>query len=41
MKIIIEKATKQKNIKELFADYHGEYTPVEIDWGEPVGNEVW
>ena len=40
-KIIIEKAEKRKNIKELFADYHGEYTPVEIDWGEPVGEEVW
>ena len=40
-KIIIEKAEKRKNIKELFADYYGEYTPVEIDWGEPVGEEVW
>ena len=40
-KIIIEKAEKRKNIKELFADYHGEYTPIEIDWGEPVGEEVW
>ena len=40
-KIIIEKAESRKNIKELFADYHGEYTPIEIDWGEPVGEEVW
>ena len=39
---IIEKETKRKNIKELFADYEGEYTtPTEIDWGEPVGNEMW
>lgn len=34
-------AEKRKNIKELFADYHEEYTPVEIDWGKPVGEEVW
>jgi antitoxin MazE len=40
-KIIIEKAEKRKNIKELFAGYHGEYTHIEIDWGEPVGEEVW
>ncbi len=40
-KIIIERAERRKNIKELFADYHEEYTPIEIDWGEPVGEEVW
>lgn len=40
---IIERAEKRKrkNIKELSADFHGEYTPVEMDWGEPVGEEVW
>ena len=40
-KIIITKADKRKNIRELFADYQGDYTPVEIDWGEPAGDEVW
>ena len=40
-KIIIERAERRKNIKELFADYHGEYTPVEMDWGNPVGEEIW
>lgn len=40
-KIVIEKAEKRKNIRELFADFYGEYTPIEIDWGEPVGEEVW
>ena len=40
-KIVIERAEKRKNIKELFADYHEEYTPIEIDWGGPVGEEVW
>ena len=42
-KIVIEKAqeTKRKNIKDLFADFEGEYNPVEIDWGEPEGDEIW
>lgn len=42
-KIIIEKAKKseRKNIKELFADFDGQYTPDQIDWGKPVGKEIW
>ena len=40
-KIIIKKPEKRKNIKDLFADYDGEYVPVEIDWGEPQGKEIW
>ena len=40
-KIIIERAEKRKNIQELFADFPDEYTTVEINWGEPVGEEVW
>ena len=42
-KIIIEKAEKpkRKNIKELFADFDGQYTPIEMDWGEPRGEEIW
>lgn len=42
-KIVIEKAqkTERKNIKELFANFDGEYIPTEIDWGKPVGNEIW
>lgn len=41
-KLIIEKAkNKRKNIKELFADYKGEYEPTEIDWGNPEGKEIW
>ena len=41
-KLIIEKAkNKRKNIKELFADYEGEYQPSEIDWGKPEGEEIW
>ena len=41
-KLIIEKAkNKRKNIKELFADYKGEYEPTEIDWGNPEGKKIW
>jgi len=29
------------NIDELFADFEGNCTTTEIDWGEPVGKEVW
>ena len=40
-KLIIEKAkNKRKNIKELFADYKGDYEPTEIDWGNPEGKEI-
>ncbi|MEG0764311.1 MAG: AbrB/MazE/SpoVT family DNA-binding domain-containing protein, partial [Oscillospiraceae bacterium] len=42
-KIIIEKAKKieQKNIKDLFADFEGQYVPTEINWGSPIGKEIW
>lgn len=42
--LIIEKAeptAARKTIKELFADFDGEYEPQEIDWGEQAGKEVW
>jgi len=40
--IIIKNATpKRKTIQELFAGYDEDYTPEEIDWGKPVGGEVW
>ena len=40
-KLIIEKANNRKNIKELFKDYKGKYEPVDIDWGETLGDEIW
>lgn len=40
-KIIIEKVEPRKTIKELFADFNGEYEPVHVDWGNPEGKEVW
>ena len=32
---------KRKTIEELFAHYDGNYKPQEVDWGQPVGEEVW
>lgn len=42
-KLVIEPVhpRKRKTIKELFEGYTGTYQTQEIDWGEPVGNEVW
>ncbi len=40
-KIIIKKAEPRKNIKELFADFDSEYVPIEMDWGQPEGKEIW
>lgn len=28
-------------IQQRFHGFTGEYEPVSIDWGEPVGDEVW
>ena len=40
-KLIMEKAKdKRKNIKELFADYQGNYEPIDVDWGNSEGNEI-
>jgi antitoxin MazE len=43
-RIIIEKKPDikpYKSIEELFEGFEGEYEPVSIDWGKPVGNEIW
>jgi len=40
-KLVIEKAEDRKNIKELFEDYDGEYEEIDVDWGNPVGDEIW
>ena len=40
--IIIKRTVSQrKTIQELFEGYDGDYTPEMIDWGEPVGSEIW
>lgn len=30
-----------KTLDELFAGYTGDYRGEEIDWGNPIGEEVW
>ena len=43
-RIIIKKAEekrKHKSIQERFKHFSGEYEPIEIDWGDPVGEEIW
>jgi len=48
-RIIIQKSemstivndTTRKTIDEMFENYDGDYEPVQIDWGTPVGNEIW
>jgi len=48
-RIIIQKSemislandTTRTTISELFDGYEGEYEPVLIDWGTPVGKEIW
>ena len=42
--IVIKKTAASrmhKTIQERFEGFTGEYEPVEIDWGEPVGKEIW
>lgn len=39
--LVIRKAQERKSIEELFKDFDGEYTAEEIDWGKPVGKELW
>ena len=39
--IIIRKAKERKSIEELFQDFDGTYSAEEIDWGKPVGKEIW
>jgi antitoxin MazE len=33
--------TRRKTIQERFEGFEGEYDAVTIDWGDPVGGEVW
>ena len=41
-KIVITKTKKlPTSCKELFAGWNGTYDEEEVDWGAPVGDEVW
>jgi antitoxin MazE len=39
--IIIRKYRKRETIQELFEGFDGAYTPEEVSWGSPVGDEIW
>ena len=38
--ITLRKVNRPKSLDELFAEYHGDYQPVEFDTGADVGLEV-
>ena len=29
------------SLEEVFEGYRGNYIPDEVDWGDPVGKEIW
>lgn len=37
--IILKPNIEHKKINDLFANFEGEYTPAEFEWGELVGHE--
>ena len=37
--MILKPNKEHKKINELLANFEGEYTPAEFEWGEPVGHE--
>lgn len=39
--LVATRAEPRRNIKELFADFHGEYIPIAVNWDSPVGEEIW
>jgi antitoxin MazE len=39
--LIIKKAEKPFDLASLFEGYEGVYQPELLDWGKPVGKEVW
>lgn len=39
--IIVKKKEARKTIQELFANYDEQYSPETIDWGTPIGKEIW
>ena len=40
-KIVIEKAKDKVTLSSLFENYDEDYTPERVDWGKPVGREIW
>ena len=39
--ISIKRAKNEITMDDIFKEWEGKYEPEEIDWGPPVGNEVW
>ena len=37
----LENTKKELSIEKIFKNFNGEYVPVEIDWGQPVGKEIF
>jgi len=37
----VENEQKYLTIEERFAAFKGVYEPIEIEWGEPKGKEIW
>ena len=37
--MILKPNKEHKKINDLLANFEGEYTPAEFEWGEPVGYE--
>ena len=41
-RIVLSPGFRHRSLKERAADYGGNLNlSTEIDWGEPIGNEVW
>lgn len=38
-KLILEPTNEHKKLSDILANFEGEYTPAEFEWGEPVGHE--
>lgn len=36
----IYESIKKSNIEKLFENFNGEYTPVDVDFGKPVWEEI-
>ncbi len=40
-RLILRKPFRHKTFEERLAEYGGEISTTDFDWGEPVGREVW
>ena len=40
-KLIVENAIEQNTIEARFKKWNGKGSPEPVDWGAPVGKEIW